>query len=102
MTNIEALVIFYSATIQPLLIRWIAQKEKKRWKKILCIVCLSIIAGSIAYIAEHGRPDFVDIAKLGETMLTIFALSIASWSTAWKKVFPYKEDPASYIDLDKR
>jgi len=100
MTNMEAGIIFYSAIIQPLLIRYIAKDEKRVWFKVLCVVLLSIVAGLLAYVLEYGQLE-ADYAKIGQTILTIFALSVSFWSTAWKHVFPYKEDPLANINIDK-
>jgi hypothetical protein len=38
---------------------------------------------------------------MGEAVVTILALSVSTWSMAWKKILPYKEDPLSDIDVDK-
>lgn len=99
MSNIEAIVILYSVFVQPFLIRFIAKDSKSSGYRITCVVLLSIIAGILAYIVEYGR--IWDPAKIGEAVVTILALSVSTWSMAWKKILPYKDDPLSEIDIDK-
>jgi len=102
MEEVEWLMVAYSVSVQPLLVRYVAKNYKHTGEKILLVALLSILSGGVLYYLEYGRFEGVkDLLMVMKMIGKVVFFSFGAWTSIWKRVFPYKEDPLKDVVIKK-